>query len=148
MSRKTTRPPVKVSGWFFYVDLLTKHKNECKQRQKEQTKGHYILKIEMIFHRHHPHSFRMRSTHPVTRLFHNRILSYYPPSYNSLFLFIKYLFTSYAQSHIRHDKNFYLFVTYVLVTCQLPTYFHNFLYCFMTSHYIKEPLKILHFQGF
>lgn len=50
MSRKTTRPPVKVSGWFFYVDLLTKHKNECKQRQKEQTKGHYILKIEMIFH--------------------------------------------------------------------------------------------------
>ena len=50
MSRKTTRPPVKVSGWFFYVDLLTKHKNECKQRQKEQTKGHYILKIKMIFH--------------------------------------------------------------------------------------------------
>lgn len=43
MSRKTTHPLVKVSGWFFYVDLLTKHKNECKQRQKEQTKGHYIL---------------------------------------------------------------------------------------------------------
>lgn len=102
----------------------------------------------MIFHRHHPHSFRMRSTHPVTRLFHSRILSYYPISYNSLFLFIKYLFMSYAQSYIRHDKNFFLFVTYVLVTCQLPTYFHIFLYCFMTIRNIKEPLKILHFQGF
>ena len=30
----------------------------------------------MIFHRHHPHSFGMRSTHPVTRLFHDKILTY------------------------------------------------------------------------
>ena len=50
----------KFQGWFFYVDLLTKRKNECKQRQKEETKGHQILKIEMIFHRHHLHSVRMK----------------------------------------------------------------------------------------
>ena len=47
----------KFQGWFFYVELLTKRKNECKQCQKEQTKSHQVLKIEMIFHRHHPHSF-------------------------------------------------------------------------------------------
>ena len=60
----------KFQGWFFYVELLTKRKDECKQCQKEQTKSHQILKIKMIFHRHHPHSFGMRSTHPVSRLFH------------------------------------------------------------------------------
>ena len=49
-----------ISGWFFYVGLLTKCKNERKQCQKEQTKGHNILKIKMIFHRHHPHSIKMR----------------------------------------------------------------------------------------
>ncbi len=27
-------------GWFFYVWLLTKVKNKCKQCQKEKTKGH------------------------------------------------------------------------------------------------------------
>ena len=47
-------------GVVFYVDLLTKRKNECKQRQKEQTKGHNVLKIKMIFYRHHPHSVKMR----------------------------------------------------------------------------------------
>ena len=46
----------KFQGWFFYVELLTKRKDECKQCQKEQTKSHQILKIKMIFHRHHPHS--------------------------------------------------------------------------------------------
>ena len=46
----------KFQGWFFYVELLTKRKNKCKQCQKEQTKSHQILKIKMIFHRHHPHS--------------------------------------------------------------------------------------------
>ncbi len=30
----------------------------------------------MIFHRHHPHSFGMRSTHPVTRLFLHKNISY------------------------------------------------------------------------
>ena len=30
----------------FYVWLLTKRKNECKQCQKEETKGHHILKIK------------------------------------------------------------------------------------------------------
>lgn len=37
---KSTPYSVKVLGWFFYVDLLTKRKNECKQCQKEKTKGH------------------------------------------------------------------------------------------------------------
>jgi hypothetical protein len=45
---------VKVLGWFFYVELLTKRKNECKQCQKKETKGHQIFKIKMIFHRHSP----------------------------------------------------------------------------------------------
>ena len=30
----------------------------------------------MIFHRHHPHSFGMRSTHPVTRLFLHKNIAY------------------------------------------------------------------------
>ncbi len=46
---KPTPYSVKVLGWFFYIGLLTKRKNECKQCQKEQTKGHYALKIKMIF---------------------------------------------------------------------------------------------------
>ncbi|MCM1271890.1 MAG: hypothetical protein NC247_14910, partial [Ruminococcus flavefaciens] len=53
---KSTPRPVKVLGWFFYVALLTERENECKQCQKEQTEGHYILKIKMIFHRRHLHS--------------------------------------------------------------------------------------------
>ena len=32
---KTTHPLAKVSGWFCYVCLLTKRKNECKQCQKK-----------------------------------------------------------------------------------------------------------------
>jgi hypothetical protein len=49
---KSTPLPVKVLGWFFYVSLLTKHENECKQCQKERAKGHHILKIKilLIFH--------------------------------------------------------------------------------------------------
>ncbi len=53
---KPTPYSVEVLGWFFYIGLLTKRKNECKQCQKEQTKGHNVLKIETIFHRHHLHS--------------------------------------------------------------------------------------------
>ena len=78
-SKATLNRP-KYQGGFCYVRLLTKRKNECKQCQKEKTKGHQILKIKMIFHRHHPHSFGMRSTHPVTRLFHDKIL---PHSFSS-----------------------------------------------------------------
>ena len=78
-SKATLNRP-KYQGGFCYVGLLTKRKNECKQCQKEKTKGHQILKIKMIFHRHHPHSFGMRSTHPVTRLFHDKIL---PHSFSS-----------------------------------------------------------------
>ncbi len=59
MNRNSTPSSAKVSGWFFYVALLTKRKNECKQCQKEYAEGQHILKIEMIFHRHHPHSVKM-----------------------------------------------------------------------------------------
>ena len=54
----------KFQGWFFYVELLTKRKNECKQCQKKQTKSQQILKIKMIFHRHHPHSLEMKVNTP------------------------------------------------------------------------------------
>ena len=69
MGRNTTPSLAKVLGWFFYVDLLTKRKNECKQCQKENTESQYILKIETIFHRHHLHPVKnRRSAHPATRL--------------------------------------------------------------------------------
>ncbi len=49
---KSTPYSVKVLGWFFYVELLTKRKNECKQCQKEYAKSQQILKIKiiLIFH--------------------------------------------------------------------------------------------------
>ena len=94
-SKATLNRP-KYQGGFCYVRLLTKRKNECKQCQKEKTKSHHILKIKMIFHRHHPHSFGMRSTHPVTRLFHVKILphsfgsdnSYMPHHFFTLTVFL------------------------------------------------------------
>ena len=60
LDRNSTPSPVKVLGWFFYVDLLTKRKNECKQRQKKYAKGQHILEIKAISHRHHLHSMRMK----------------------------------------------------------------------------------------
>ena len=63
------RRSVKVLGWFFYVDLLTKRKNECKQRHKKYAESQHILEIKAISHRHHLHSIKNeRSAHPATRL--------------------------------------------------------------------------------
>ena len=41
-----------IQGWFFYLLLLTKRKNESKQCQKEYAKSQQILKIKiiLIFH--------------------------------------------------------------------------------------------------
>ena len=70
------RCSAKVLGWFFYVWLLTKGKNKCKQRQKEYAKSQHILKIKMIFHRHHPHSIQNeRSAHPATRLLFSQCIT-------------------------------------------------------------------------
>ena len=61
--RITTRSLAKVTGWFFYVEiLLTVHKNECKQSQKKHSKSHKVFKIKL--HTHHPHSVRMKVSHP------------------------------------------------------------------------------------
>ena len=54
------RRSVKVLGWFFYVDLLTKRENECKQRHKKYAESQHILEIKAISHRHHLHSIRMK----------------------------------------------------------------------------------------
>ena len=48
--------------------LLTKHKNECQQCQEEHSERHQVFKIEIIVHKHHLHSARMKVNHPVSRL--------------------------------------------------------------------------------
>ena len=66
----------KYKGGFCYVRLLTKRKHECKQCQKEYAKCQQLHKRNMnlvflmfsLFHSITPILFRMRSTHPVTRL--------------------------------------------------------------------------------
>ena len=63
----------KYKGGFCYVRLLTKRKHECKQCQKEYAKCQQFHKRDIIFkfsffHSITPILFRMRPTHPVTRL--------------------------------------------------------------------------------
>ena len=73
---KIAMPPKhrsKYKGGFCYVWLLTKGKNKCKQCQKEYAKcqqlhKRYIVPTFSLFHSITPILFRMRSTHPVTRL--------------------------------------------------------------------------------
>jgi len=53
----------------FYVWLLTRCKNECKQWQKGKSKGYKILKIKTIFYRHHlPFYKNESSAHHATWL--------------------------------------------------------------------------------
>lgn len=66
----------KYKGGFCYVRLLTKRKYKCKQCQKEYAKCQQLHKRNMylvflmfsLFHSITPILFRMRPTHPVTRL--------------------------------------------------------------------------------
>ena len=55
-------------GFLLYVALLTKCKYKCEQCHKEYAKCEHILKIKMIFHKHHLHSVRIEADRPVTRL--------------------------------------------------------------------------------
>lgn len=84
----------KYKGGFCYVRLLTKRKHECKQCQKEYAKCQQLHKRNMnlvflmfsLFHSITPILFRMRSTHPVTRLlFRNYNTSFDAPQQYFLF---------------------------------------------------------------
>ena len=78
--RITTLLPVKVLGWFFYVALLTKWKHESKQCQKKYAESQHIFEIEMISHRHHPHSLQNRGQptlqHGCPCVYHIRLRTY------------------------------------------------------------------------
>jgi hypothetical protein len=76
LMKMVEKPPLhlaKVLGWFFYVVLLTKHKNECKQCQKERAKSQHILQIKiiLIFHSITPIPSRMKVNTPC-----NTVVSY------------------------------------------------------------------------
>ena len=51
-----------------FVMLVTYQINECQQCQEEHSERHQVFKIEIIVHKHHLHSVRMKVNHPVSRL--------------------------------------------------------------------------------
>ena len=91
----------KYQGGFCYViRLLTKRKYECKQCQKEYAECQQLHKRNMnlmflmfsLFHSITPILFRMRSTHPVTRLlFWDYNISFDAPQHYLSFFIIRHL---------------------------------------------------------
>ena len=88
----------------------------------------------MIFvvHQHHPHSSRMRSSHPVTRLFPSSILSRLDTADNSY------------NRHISIKKAPNLIYRVILIkftfhdTPQLSVTYYNYFLLFLQSHIFKK----------